>query len=81
MIHCPQKREHSRRLLGNGYCSRPEQLGCRYETICESCSFFAPTIAFRDTLQNQHDDAHAHGESHRQEIYANILKRLDDPAT
>lgn len=73
--------EANRRLLGNGYCSRPAELGCRYETICESCSFFAPTIAFRDTLQNQHEDAQARGETHRQEVYAGVLKRLDESAS
>lgn len=73
--------EANRRLLGNGYCSRPAELGCRYETICETCSFFAPTIAFRDTLQNQHDDAQAHGETHRQDVYVKILKELDQTAS
>jgi integrase len=70
--------EANRRLLGNGYCSRPTELGCRYETICETCTFFAPTITFRDTLQNQHDDAQTRGETHRQGIYANLLDRLDE---
>lgn len=73
--------ETNRRLLGNGYCSRPAELGCRYETICETCSFFAPTIAFRDTIQNQLDDAHTQGETRRKDVYANILKRLDEPAS
>lgn len=73
--------EVNRRLLGNGYCSRPAELGCRYETICETCSFFAPTIAFRETLQNQHDNAHARGETRRQDVYATILNRLDKPAS
>ncbi len=49
--------EASRRLLGNGYCTRPAEIGCRYETICEGCSFFATTITFRDQIQAQHDDA------------------------
>ncbi|SDI19849.1 Site-specific recombinase XerD, partial [Sinosporangium album] len=30
--------ETSRRLLGNGYCTRPAEIGCRYETICETCT-------------------------------------------
>lgn len=71
--------EANRRLLGNGYCTRPTELGCRYETICETCTFFAPTIAFRDTLQNQHDDAQTRGETHRQDVYATLLHRLDEP--
>ena len=73
--------ETTRRLLGNGYCSRPTELGCRYETICETCSFFSPTIAFRDTLQAQHDDAAEHGDIHRQDVYAKILTGLDGNAS
>jgi len=73
--------EADRRLLGNGYCTRPAELGCRYETICEACTFFAPTIAFRDTLKKQHDDADAHGDSHRQQVYAKILSDLDETAS
>ncbi len=38
--------EADRRLLGNGYCTRPAELGCRYETICETCTFFAPPSPF-----------------------------------
>ena len=73
--------ETTRRLLGNGYCSRPTELGCRYETICETCSFFAPNIGFRDTLQAQHDDAADHGDTHRQNVYAKILTGLDGTAS
>ncbi len=43
--------EHTSRMLGNGYCSRPVDLDCHYETICESCTFFVTTIEFRPTLQ------------------------------
>jgi len=73
--------ETNQRLLGNGHCSRPTALGCRYETICETCSFFATTIAFRGTLQNQHDNAHTRGEERKQHIYAAILEKLDDAAS
>jgi len=34
--------EHHRRMLGNGYCARPVELDCHYETICESCTFSSP---------------------------------------
>jgi len=59
----------------------PPELACRYETICETCSCYAPTNAFRDTLQNQHDDADAHGDPHRQQVYATILSDLDHVAS
>ena len=39
--------ETTRRLPGNGYCTRPAEPGCRYETICETCTFFTTTIEFR----------------------------------
>ena len=33
------RREHHR-LLGNGYCTRPPELDCAFESICETCTFF-----------------------------------------
>lgn len=69
--------ESDRRLLGNGYCTRPAELGCRSETMCETCTRFATTIAFCNTLQNQRDNADAQGDTQRQHIYAKILKDLD----
>jgi len=34
--------ETTRRLLGNGYCTRPADLGCRYETMCETAPSSPP---------------------------------------
>ncbi|MBA2769797.1 MAG: tyrosine-type recombinase/integrase, partial [Sporichthyaceae bacterium] len=39
--------EMHRRMLGNGYCARPVELDCHFESICESCTFFVTTIEFR----------------------------------
>ena len=50
------RREHHR-LLGNGYCTRPAELDCAFESICENCTFFQTSIEFRPTLQAQHDHA------------------------
>ena len=50
------RREHHR-LLGNGWCTRPPELDCAFESICETCTFFQTSIEFRPTLQAQHDDA------------------------
>ena len=41
--------EMHRRMLGNGYCARPVELDCHFESICESCTFFVTTIEFRPT--------------------------------
>ena len=40
------RREHHR-LLGNGCCTRPPQLDCAFESICETCSYFQTSIEFR----------------------------------
>ena len=55
--------EMHRRMLGNGYCARPVEMDCHFESICESCSFFQTTIEFRPTLQRQRDDAAARANS------------------
>jgi integrase len=70
--------EASKRLLGNGYCARPVELDCRYETICESCTMFFTTIEHRPTLQAQRDDADLKGQTGRRAVYDTLLKRLDD---
>ena len=50
------RREHHR-MLGNGYCARPVELDCAFETICETCTYLATTIEFRPTIRRQQDDA------------------------
>ena len=73
--------EANKRLLGNGYCARPIELDCRYETICESCTMFFTTIEHRPTIQAQRDDAHTKGQTGRRDAYDTLLKRLDDNPT
>lgn len=75
------RREMHERLLGNGYCTRPPELDCRFESICESCTFFATTIEFRPTLQRQRDDAAAKGQHDRQRLFDQLLTGLDDEAS
>jgi site-specific recombinase XerD len=72
-----QLRLEHRRMLGNGWCTRPPKLDCAFETICEGCGFFQTTIAFRPTLQAQHDDAVARDQQGRVEVFQ---KLLDSPA-
>jgi integrase/recombinase XerD len=69
--------EMHRRMLGNGYCARPVDLDCHFESICESCSFFVTTIEFRPTLQAQRDDAANKGQVGRQKIFDGLLQRLN----
>jgi site-specific recombinase XerD len=61
------------RLLGNGYCTRPPQLECSYEAICERCTYFQTSIEFLPMLQRQHDDATAKHQDERQQLFAGLL--------
>jgi hypothetical protein len=74
------RREHHR-LLGNGWCTRPPQLDCAFESICETCSYFQTSIEFRPTLQAQHDDAIAKHQDHRGQLFASLLARIDQDAS
>jgi integrase/recombinase XerD len=73
--------EMHRRMLGNGYCARPVEMDCHFESICEGCNFFVTTIEFRPTLQAQRDDAASKGQIGRQKIYDNLLNRLGPEAS
>ena len=73
--------EVHRRMLGNGYCARPVEMDCHFESICESCSFFVTTVEFRPTLQRQRDDAAEKGQIGRQKVFDGILARLEGQAS
>ena len=66
-------RTEHRRMLGNGWCTRPQDLDCAFETICEGCGFFQTTIAFRTTIQAQHDHAETHDQPRRAELFQQLL--------
>jgi site-specific recombinase XerD len=70
------RREHHR-LLGNGYCTRPAELDCAFESICENCAFFQTSIEFRPTLQAQHDHATTNGQTHRAELFGQLINHID----
>ncbi|MGH9249443.1 MAG: tyrosine-type recombinase/integrase [Acidimicrobiales bacterium] len=71
------RREHHR-LLGNGYCTRPPELDCAFESICETCTFFQTSIEFRPTLQAQHDDAANKSQDHRAQLFSQLLNGLTE---
>lgn len=70
--------ELTRRLLGNGYCTRPPELDCHYESLCERCALYQTTNDFRDILTQQRDDATSKGQHDRRDLFHNILQTLDD---
>ena len=74
------RREHHR-MLGNGYCTRPVELDCAFETICETCTYFTTSIEFRPTLRRQLADATRKGQTGRQELYRNLLDGITQEPT
>ncbi|MEA2900552.1 MAG: hypothetical protein QOH36_439 [Actinomycetota bacterium] len=65
------------RMLGNGYCTRPVELDCAFETICEGCTYFATSIEFRPTLRRQHRDATKKNQTGRAELFGKLIDGLD----
>jgi hypothetical protein len=72
--------EHSR-LLGNGWCTRPKQMDCQFESVCERCGFFATTVEFKPTLIRQRDHAAQHDQPQRAAIFDELVQGLDEEAS
>jgi site-specific recombinase XerD len=70
-------RQQHQRMLGNGWCQRPIELDCAFESICETCTYYHTDIEFRLTLQRQQDHARTHGQEKRATLYTSLLGSLD----
>ncbi len=67
--------EYERRMLGNGWCNRPTQLDCQFESICESCAYYTTDASFEPVLNAQRDHAAAHGQHQRVDLFEMLLDR------
>ena len=67
------RQEPHARMLGNGLCTRPAELDCRMETVCETCAYFKTGPEFVPVLLRQRDHAKAHGQHHRADLYNNLI--------
>jgi len=65
------------RMLGNGYCTRPDGVPCEYETICESCPCFSTTIDFLPILNKQKQDAEEKGQTQRVDVFSQLIKGME----
>ncbi len=68
----------TRRLLANGHCTRPQDLDCRFQTICEGCGFFETGPEFVSILRRQRDDAAGHGDRTRMRLYDELVRVIDE---
>jgi site-specific recombinase XerD len=64
------------RLLANGHCTRPAQLDCAYQTICEGCGFFETGPEFIPILRRQKDNAVEQADFERTHIYQELIDGL-----
>ena len=65
------------RMLGNGYCTRPDGVPCEYETICESCPCFSTTVEFLPVLQKQKQDAENKGQTQRVDVFSRLIQSME----
>lgn len=64
------------RLLGNGWCQRPAQLDCSFESICETCVHFATDETFEPVVLRQRDHAATNNQTHRAELFTQLLDQI-----
>jgi hypothetical protein len=67
------RQESHARMLGNGMCTRPAELDCRMETICETCAYFKTGPQFVPVLLRQRDHARTHHQTDRAKLYDNLI--------
>ncbi len=65
------------RHLGNGWCTRPHQLACEYENICEKCGYYDTNNDFAAVLDAQRDDAKTKQQHDRCALFTNLLDDLN----
>jgi site-specific recombinase XerD len=69
--------EMHRRDLGNGYCTRPPELDCSFETICETCTHFETGPDFVPVLIRQRDHAAERDQDKLTTIYNRLLDTIE----
>jgi integrase len=67
--------EYDQRMLGNGFCNRPSQLDCQFESICESCAYYTTDDTFDSVLRAQRNHAAERRQHHRVDLFEMLLNR------
>ena len=74
------RRETHARMLGNGLCTRPAELECRMETVCETCAYFATGPEFVPVLIRQRDHARDRHQTDRADLFDTLIKQAGTPS-
>jgi hypothetical protein len=75
------RQEADSHMLGNGLCTRPVELDCRMETVCESCAYFKTGPELVPVLIRQRDHARTHNQDDRAELFNGLLKQVIQETT
>jgi hypothetical protein len=75
------RKEAHVRMLGNGMCTRPVELDCRMESICETCAYFRTGPEFVPVLLRQRDHARQHGQSERADLFEGLVTRATEESS
>jgi hypothetical protein len=62
-------------MLGNGLCTRPAELDCRMETVCETCAYFATGPEFVPVLLRQRDHARQRQQTDRADLFNTLIEQ------
>lgn len=69
--------EMHRQLLGNGYCNRPIELDCSFETVCETCVHYDTGPEFVPILLRQRDHAAERNQTSLTTVFDRLLKTVE----
>ena len=73
--------EYDQRMLGNGWCNRPPQIDCQFESICETCAYYTTDQAFQPVLEAQRDHAAERDQHHRVDLFQMLIDRNEQANT
>jgi site-specific recombinase XerD len=74
------RHEAHTRMLGNGLCTRPAELDCRMETVCETCAYFATGPEFVPVLLRQRDHARERHQTDRADLFNTLIEQAGTPS-
>ena len=67
--------EYNQTMLGNGWCNRPALLDCQFESMCETCAYYATDQTFNPVLRAQRDHAADRDQHHRVDLFQMLINR------
>ncbi len=72
------RQETHARMLGNGMCTRPVELDCRMESVCETCAYFRTGPEFVPVLLRQRDHARKNGQEDRAQLFDGLVAKVSE---